>query len=72
MANVFFHQNKMDAANSLYAKVGRTKNHSLSFCQLFLVLFPKFFSISFQWDDDHIKCQCCLLGLIPEILFIHK
>uniref|UniRef100_A0A8D2NPH2 ZMY12 protein n=1 Tax=Zosterops lateralis melanops TaxID=1220523 RepID=A0A8D2NPH2_ZOSLA len=34
MANIFFHQNKMDAANSLYTEVGRTKNHPLSFSQM--------------------------------------
>lgn len=48
MANIFFHQNKMDAANSLYTEVGRTKNHPLSFSQLFLVPFPKFFPFPFN------------------------
>uniref|UniRef100_A0A8C9MJ05 ZMY12 protein n=1 Tax=Serinus canaria TaxID=9135 RepID=A0A8C9MJ05_SERCA len=35
MANIFFHQNKMDAANSLYTEVCRTKTLPLSFPQLF-------------------------------------
>lgn len=48
MANIFFRQNKMDAANSLYTEVGRTKNHPLNFSQLFLVLFPMFFPFPFN------------------------
>lgn len=43
MANVFFRQNKMDIANSLYAEVGKTKGHPLYISQFFPVLFPVFF-----------------------------
>lgn len=43
MANVFFRQNKMDIANSLYAEVGKTNGHPLYISQFFSVLFPMFF-----------------------------
>uniref|UniRef100_A0A803YFK4 Zinc finger MYND-type containing 12 n=1 Tax=Meleagris gallopavo TaxID=9103 RepID=A0A803YFK4_MELGA len=47
MANVFFHQNKMDIANSLYAEVGKSKTHPLSISQLTFffscVLFQYYF-----------------------------
>lgn len=34
MANVFFCQNKMDIANSLYAEVSKSKAHPVSISQL--------------------------------------
>lgn len=45
MANVFFCQNKMDIANSLYAEVSKSKAHPASISQLtffFLCAFQRF------------------------------
>lgn len=45
MANVFFCQNKMDIANSLYAEVSKSKAHPVSISQLtffFLCAFQRF------------------------------
>lgn len=50
MANVFFRQNKMDVANSLYAEVGKTKGHPLYTWQFFSVLFPMFFLFLTAFD----------------------
>ncbi|KAK2526697.1 Zmynd12, partial [Columba livia] len=42
MANVFFRQNKMDIANSLYAKVGKAKGYPLSIYMISQVLLGFF------------------------------
>lgn len=48
MANIFFHQNKMDTANTLYTEVGRIKNHPLNFSQLFFGALSKVFPFPFN------------------------
>lgn len=49
MANLFFRQNKMDIANSLYAKVGKAKGYPLSIYMISQVLLGFFRCFSHFW-----------------------
>lgn len=42
MANVFFRQNKMDIADSLYAEVSKTSTHPVSVSLFFFFLLCTF------------------------------